>query len=393
VAHGTSARDERAYWDAGSAAPLLPAAREALLAALDDGWADPRRLHSEGRHARALLDGAREAVAAALGARTEEVTFAPNHTAALHAAVLGTMRGRRRTGAGAVHSAVEHSGVLHAVAFATAGEGPSTSVPVDGAGRVDSEAFADAVHQPGVALAALQQANGEVGTTQPVEEAYAATRAAGVPLLVDAGAAVGHLPTPPLWDLLVASAHAWGGPPGVGVLAVRAGVRWSSPWPEDESELGRHPGEVAVPSVLAAAVSLQVAMADQKAEDARRRAVVDELRRRVAELVPDVEVVGDAVDRLPHVLTFSCLYADGEALVGELDRLGFAVGSGSACTSSTLEPSHVLAAMGVLTHGNVRVALPAGTAPGLLEQQAERFLSVLPGAVQRVRELLGTAEL
>jgi cysteine desulfurase len=99
--------------------------------------------------------------------------------------------------------------------------------------------------------------------------------------------------------------------------------------------------------------------------------------------------VGDPDDRLPHVVTFSCLYVDGEALVTELDRAGFAVGSGSACTSSTLEPSHVLAAMGVLTHGNVRVALDRSTT----EDDVERFLAVLPGAVRRVRDVLGVSGL
>jgi cysteine desulfurase len=179
----------------------------------------------------------------------------------------------------------------------------------------------------------------------------------------------------------------------VGVLAVRAGVRWRSPWPEDEAELGRQPGGVAVPAALAAAASLQAVLATRDAEDARRRALVQRVREAVAAGVPDVEVVGDPDRRLPHLLTFSCLYVDGEALVTELDRAGIAVGSGSACTASTLEPSHVLAAMGVLTHGNVRVGLPAGRPEGALEADVERFLAVLPDAVARVRALLGTTGL
>ena len=189
--------------------------------------------------------------------------------------------------------------------------------------------------------------------------------------------------------MLVADSHAWGGPAGIGVLVVRAGVRFTSPWPPDEHELGRTPGGVSVPAALACAAVLVEVSRTRAAEDARRRALVDRLRAAVPALVPDVEVVGDPADRLPHVLTFSCLFADGEALVSELDRAGFAVGSGSACTASTLEPSHVLAAMGVLTHGNVRLALPAGTTPGVLEQDVDRFLVELPAAVERVRAMLG----
>ena len=117
--------------------------------------------------------------------------------------------------------------------------------------------------------------------------------------------------------------------------------------------------------------------------------LVDRIRQRVPALVPDVEVVGDPVHRLPHLVTFSCLYLDGETLVTELDRAGFAVNSGSSCTSSTLRPSHVLAAMGVLTHGNVRVSLPLGTT----EAEVDRFLDMLPGVVAELREKAGVSKL
>ncbi|WP_261376364.1 aminotransferase class V-fold PLP-dependent enzyme, partial [Isoptericola variabilis] len=247
-------------------------------------------------------------------------------------------------------------------------------------------AMSDAVAAPGVALAALQHANGEVGTLQPVEEVHAAARAAGVPLLVDAGASLGHAEVSPAWDLLAADPADWGAPAGVGVLAARGRVRLVPPGPEDPDPWA--PGGVSVPAALAAAVALQAVTADRQAEDARRRALVDRVRAAVA-AIPDVEVVGDPRDRLPHVVTFSFLYVDGEALLTELDRAGIAVGSGSACTASTLEPSHVLAAMGVLTHGNVRVALDRSTT----EHDVDRLLEVLPGAVERVREMLGVGGL
>ncbi len=378
---------DRLYLDAGGRAPVNAVAREAYAAAWAEGWADPRRLHTEGRRARLLLDGARESVAASLGARTEEVVFAPSFTTAVHHAVLGVAEGRRRAGRRIVASAVERAAVLQAARRVVGrhSDGRLHLVPVDQAGRVAADAAVEALSSPGCALAAVQHANGEVGTLQPVEEIHPAARRAGVPLLVDAGASLGHVEVPGTWDLLVADPGDWGGPDGVGVLAVRPRVRWAQEWPEDEAEGGWFPGGVAVPAALAAAASLAAVLSDRRDTDARRRRAVERLRARVSAEVPDVRVVGDAVDRLPHVVTFSCLYVDGEALVGELDRLGFAVGSGSACTSSTLEPSHVLGAMGALTHGNVRVVLPAASGT----EDVDRFCDALPGAVARVRASLG----
>jgi cysteine desulfurase len=368
------------------------ATRAAFAQALDDGWADPRRLHAEGRRARALLDGARASIAELLGARTEEVFLSGSLTTALHAAVLGVARGRRRAGGDVVVSAVERSAVLAAAAFVatqpSTHPGRCVTIGVDVAGRVDPAAMIHAVAAPGVALAALQHANGEVGTMQPVAQVAQAARRAGVPLLVDAGSSAGHVEIPDTWDVLAADPGDWGGPGGLGVLVVRPRVRWAPQWPEDDEDAW-FPGGVSVPAALAAAVALEHAVAQRAASAARRRVLVDRIRRAVTASVPDVEVAGDAVDRLPHVVTFSCLYVDGEALAGELDRLGFAVGSGSACTSSTLEPSHVLAAMGVLTHGNVRLTLAAD----VTDDDVDRFLAALPPAVRRVRDLLGASDL
>ncbi|MFE5308225.1 cysteine desulfurase family protein [Isoptericola sp. NPDC056605] len=376
------------HLDNGGGAPLHPLARQALLQALEDGWADPHRLHTEGRRAARLLDGAREAVAAVLGARTEEVRFTASHASALRDALLGTAQAQRRAGGDVVVGATERAAVLHAAAAAAAGaqEGERVVVDVDRLGRVDAATFAERVARPGVALAALQHANGEVGTRQPLAVVHDAARAAGVPLLVDAGASLGHDVVPDSWDLLAAHPPDWGGPAGVGVLAVRQRVRAVPPGPEDADPWA--PGGVSVPAAFAAAVALQATTADRAAQDERRRLLTARVRAAAA-AVPDVEVVGDPDDRLPHVVTFSCLYVDGEALVTELDRAGFAVGSGSACTASTLEPSHVLAAMGVLTHGNVRIALDRSTTG----DDVDRFLAVLPGAVRRVRDMLGVAGL
>ncbi|WP_193609345.1 aminotransferase class V-fold PLP-dependent enzyme [Nocardioides lijunqiniae] len=365
------------YLDSASAEPLHPAARDTLLAALDQGYADPRRLHRPGRNARLLLDNARAVVADALGVRPDEVTFTSSGTEAVHRGLLGLHRARARVSDRIVHSAVEHSAVLHAADWAP---GETVSAPVDALGRVHVDELVSA--SEGAAVVALQAANHEVGTLQPVGEV--AERLQGVPLFVDACAAAGRVALPTGWSAAAASAHKWGGPAGVGVLLVRKGARWTSPFPRDDRVDDRASGFENVPAALAAAAALQAVVSEREQTLARQASLVDRVRAAVLE-IPDTDVVGDPVDRLPHLVTFSFLYVDGEALVHALGRHGFGVASGSACTASTLEPSHVLAAMGALTHGNVRLSLARDTSP----EEVERFLAVLPGAVAEIRADVG----
>lgn len=376
-----------AYFDAASTEPLHPQAREALLAAIDVGWADPARLYGQARRAHLLLEQARTEVAEALGARPDEVSFTASGTQAVHLGVAGTLHGRRRAGRHLVTSAVEHSSVLHAAGVHEREGGSVETVGVALTGRVDLAAFTAAVQAEGTALACLQTANHEVGTLQPVAEAAATCAEVGVPLLVDAAQTAGRLPVPAGWSVLTASAHKWGGPAGVGVLAVRKGTRFRSPLPEDERERRRVPGFENVPAIVAAAAALRAMRADAAQENARLSVLVDRIRQEVPKILPDVEVIGEPVERAPHIVTFSCMYVDGEVLLTELDKLGFAVSSGSSCTASTLRPSHVLEAMGVLTHGNVRVSLPRGASAA----EVERFLAVLPDVVRRIRQDAGVA--
>jgi cysteine desulfurase len=367
-----------AYLDGASSEPLHPAARETLLAALEQGYADPRRLHGPARTARLLLDNARAVVAECLGVRPDEVTFTPSGTHAVHLGVLGLLAGRVRSGNRLVVSAVEHSAVLHAGRWHQARGGELVTVPVDSSGRVSP---ADVVAAGPAAVVAVQSANHEVGTVQPVAEVAAGSEA---PVFTDACASAGRLPLPDGWAAAAASAHKWGGPAGVGVLLVRKGARWRNPFPADDRADERGTGFENVPGALAAAAALRATLDEAAVLGARQRALIDRVRA-AAGAIPDTEVVGDPVDRLPQLVTFSCLYVDGEALVTELDRLGFGVASGSACTASTLEPSHVLAAMGALTHGNVRVSLTRDTT----EEQVAGLCRVLPDVVARLRREVG----
>jgi cysteine desulfurase len=381
------------YFDAASGAPLHPVARQALLASLDEGWADPARLYREGRRARLLLDAAREAAAEAVGCRPDELIFTPSGTRSVHEGLAGALAGRRRAGRRLLVSAVEHSSVLHSAAAHERDGGVVDEIGVRRTGAVDAAEYA-ADLRPDTAVAALQSANHEVGTVQPVEEVAEACRAAGVPLFVDAAQSLPWGPVPGPWSILAGSAHKWGGPAGVGLLVVRKGVRFAPQGPSDERESGRSPGFENIPAIVAAAASLRAVRAETGAADngvadageaGRLRELTARIRARVPELVPDVEVVGDPETRLPHLVTFSCLYVDGESLLHGLDRAGFSVSSGSSCTSSTLTPSHVLRAMGVVSEGNVRVSLPTGVDAA----EVDRFLTVLPGVVREVRDRLG----
>jgi len=348
-------------------------------------------LHREGRRAQLLLDEARESVAAELGCRPDELSFTSSGTQAVHLAVLGAVQARQSSARGPGHlvaSAVEHSSVLNAADWLERRTGADVTIaPVDAMGRVNMTEFAAAAKRERTLLACLQTANHEVGTIQPVEDVAAECQRLHVPLLVDAGASAGRLPVPDGWQLLAASARKWGGPPGVGVLAVRKGTRWREPLPADDRENRRVPGFPNVPGVLAAASALISVREERGSTNPALRALVDRIRAVVPQTVPDSAVYGDPDNRLPHIVTFSCLYVDGETLVTELDKAGFSVSSGSACVADTRQPSHVLAAMGALTHGNVRVSLPRDVS----EQSVEEFLGVLPRIVAKVRDTVRAA--
>jgi cysteine desulfurase len=374
---------------------MLPAARATLMAAIEAGWADPRRLYAEGRAARALLDRAREVIADGLGVRPPEVSFMPGGPAAIRAGLEGLLYAGRRRGARVVATAVEHSAILTTGHYyAAQAQDPSlfAEVTVDGVGRVDLSALEQAVAVPGTVVAAVQSANGEIGTRQPLRRAHELCRARGIPLLVDAMASLGRDPNPSHFDVMAGDARSWGGPAGLGVLVVPERTRWQRPGPVSEIEHGRTDVDPVVAIALAAAEAWHQNEATMLDEAARSSAIIGRLRAAVSNL-GDVEVVGDPEDCLPHVLTFSLLYVDGEALATELDRRGYAVGSGSACTSSTLQPSHVLAATGVLTHGNVRITLPLRAIAPNLDNDVDRFIDELPAAVAAIRAHLGASGL
>ncbi|MGN6722979.1 MAG: cysteine desulfurase family protein [Marmoricola sp.] len=362
------------YLDTASGSPLHPAAAEILQRATAAAFADPRRLHDDARRARLLLDNARASVAETLDVRSDEVIFVPSGTHACHLGLLGLINPTRPS-AHVVVSSVEHSAVLHAAQWHERRGGVVTQLPVN------AEGVADLTPLPADAsVVALQSANHEVGTRQPVAALRAATDAA---IFVDACASGGRDALPTEWDAMALSAHKWGGPAGVGILLVRRGTPWWNPFPGDDRADERAVGFENIPGALASAAALR-AMTDDVAGQEHQRRLVARIRSEVAK-IPDIDVVGASEDRLPHLVTFSCLYLDGESLVGELNQRGFAVASGSACTASSLEPSHVLAAMGALTHGNVRVSLEATTT----DEEVDRFLTVLPQVVGKLRAEAG----
>lgn len=361
--------------------PLHPAARETLLAAVDAGWADPRRLYAEGRQARALLDQAREILADGIGVRPAELSLHPSGPDALAAALEGLLHARRRRGRRLLAGAVEHSVVLN-VGQARAALDPGDAlsiVPVDRDGAIHPTAWAAEIEAGGVSVACLQHANGEVGTLQPLEEAYAVARSAGVPLLCDAQASLGRVASPSAADVVVGSAASFAGPPSVGLLAVREGTRFALPGRRREAEHGRAESDPWVPLALAAAEAWRQVAAERERESQEAAALIERLRQRLGR-IESVVVVGHPDNRLPHILTASALYVDGETVVHALAREGLLVASGSACTASTLEPSHVLAAMGVLTQGNVRITLPLAAVAPEREIAVER----LPAALDEV---------
>jgi cysteine desulfurase len=284
------------------------------------------------------------------------------------------VRGSPRAGAPIVASPVERLSLLRTLDALDA-QAPVHILAVNADGLVDT---ADPVLRAPASVVALQAANREIGTKQPVSEVDGVQ----APLLVDATAVRRLADLPRRWDTIVIEPSSWGGPPGVAVVACRSSVRWVPEAPASTTE--RFPGRVAVPLAAAAAMSLPVSGA-RDAEELRIAELADHLAARLQSEVPHVQRLGSATHRLGHIVSLSMLYVQAEHLVDGLARQGFSVHSGSACTSDTKRPSHVLSAIGALTHGNLRISLP----PGCPRAEVDALATAVAGLVRAQRNEAG----
>jgi cysteine desulfurase len=381
----------RRYLDHASVWPLRPEARQAWQDASTVAGADASRRHREGRAARDLLDRATATVAAAVGADHRSLVWTSGGTEAVHLAVLGAARAAERRGERRRHlvvSAVEHSSVLRACERLRDEHGYELDVArVDGAGLVDPDEVAALVRDDTLAVH-LQHANHEVGAIQPTHEVAGHCRDRGALLHVDACQTVGQLGLTLEQlgaDLLSASAAKFGGPLGTGFLALGPRGRVAPLLEGDDRQRRHRAGLEDVPSIAAAAVALEVARAAMQTERSARELVRRHLRGRLPELVDDLAIHGPLADAHPGIVAASALYVDGEALVTWLDDAGFAVHSGSSCASTSGEPSHVLVAMGALTHGHVRISI----GPETTIDDADAFLDAYAATVRTLRATTG----
>jgi cysteine desulfurase len=377
----------RHYLDHASTTPIRPEVLQAMAqwleeAAGPDGVGDPGRLHEEGRRARVAVESAREMVADFLGADPSRVIFTSSATEAANAAIFGAAS--LRAGAPLVCAGVEHSCVREACNRA----GPVLQSPVDAFGRLDVERLTELVEGERPSLVNCQFANHEVGTMQPVAEVVAVCRQGGAAVHCDAAAAVGHLPVSFRQlgvDLMSVSAHKLGGPPGIGALVVRRGVRLAPLLVGGSEERARRAGAENVLGIVGFAAACEALAAGALVLEEPR--AMEQTRRlcSAATSVPGVEVLGDADRCLPHIVCFSVAGVLGEAVLLSLDRAGIAAHSGSACSSEVLEPSPVLAAMGVDPDRSLRLSVGWSTT----EEDVAAFAAAFPAAVGHLRSLAG----
>lgn len=382
------------YLDHAATTPLREEAREALVETLASVPGNPSSPHRWGREAKMKLEEARERLAAVLGAQRREVVFTAGGTVADNLAILGRWRAAgSHGGPGAVVvSAVEHQAVLSA-ARAAGREGAELIIlGVDGEGRLLLESLDEGLAaRP--SIVSVMWGNNEVGTLQPVSEVAERCREAGVVFHTDAVQALGKVEVRVDrvgCDLLAVSAHKVGGPKGVGALYVREGVELHPLTFGGGQERGYHPGTEDVAGAVAFAVAAELAERERESEALRLERLRDRLQAALVAGLPDLIVNGRGAPRLFHILNVSVPVpgVDVDMLVPALDLEGLAVSSGSACQSGTVEPSHVLVAMGRDPRRDgapIRLSLGRTTTERDVEQAAERFIRV----VARVRELAG----
>jgi cysteine desulfurase len=381
----------RIYLDYNATAPVFAEVVEAVSAALRDCPGNASSIHAFGQRAKALLDEARTAVASLVGGDPSEVIFTSGGTEADNLAVRGVAEsGRDGAKRPIITTAVEHEAVLNSVKRLGRQGWPVTILPVGPSGIVTGDALAeafDAYRDERPALVSVMLVNNELGTLQPVQELAALAHARGAAFHSDAVQAVGRVPVSVRdlgVDLLSIAGHKFGAPKGVGALWVRRGFPLQPQAIGGRQERGRRAGTENTTAIEGLRVAAARAVNQMPAEAVRQAVLRDRLERGILETVPGTIVNGDAAARVPNTTNISFDGVEGESLVIALDLEGIAVSTGSACSSGTLEPSHVLRALG-LPPWRVESAVRFSLGPGTTDADIDRVLEVVPALVSRLR--------
>ena len=375
------------YLDNNATTRVAPEVVEAMLPYLKDFYGNPSSMYEFARQAETEIERARTALAALLGADPREIVFTSCGTESDNTAIWAALRAnpdKRHI----ITTRVEHAAVKNLGTFLAKNGYRVTFVPVDGKGRLDQDYLLDHLSDD-TAIVSVMWANNETGVIFPVEEIAAQVREKGVVFHTDAVQAVGKIPIDlgqNAIDMLALSGHKLHGPKGIGALYVRKGTRFSPFLIGGHQEGGRRGGTENVASIAGLGRASELAAANMHEEIPRVRALRDALETGILERVPNAIVNGDRDNRLPNTANISFEYIEGESILLMLDALGICASSGSACTSGSLEPSHVLRAMGVpftAAHGSIRFSLSTFNT----REEIDHVVEHLPAVVERLREL------
>lgn len=380
---------QRVYLDNAATTMVRQEVMDAMIPAFTTYYGNPSSLHEFARDAGKLVDEARAKVAAAIGAKPDEIVFTGGGSESDNMVLRGVAAASKKKGKHIITSAVEHHAVLYTLqAMEREGVAELTILPVDEYGLVTPEQVKDAIRDDTV-LVSIMFANNEVGTIMPVAEIGKVCREKGVLFHTDAVQAVGHVPinvTEMNIDMLSMSAHKFHGPKGIGALYIKKGVRVPALIIGGGQEKKRRAGTENVPGIVGMGRALELAVEHMEANALRDGALRDKLMKGIPAAIPEVKLNGHPTKRLPNNVNFSIRYIEGESILLMLDINGIAASSGSACTSGSLDPSHVLLAMGLpheIAHGSLRLTLSEFTT----EQEIDYVLDLLPQIVQRLRDM------
>ena len=375
------------YADHAATTSLSPKALAAMTPYFQQAYGNPSSLYAFGQQAKTDLDAARADIARCLNARPEEIFFTSGGTEADNWAVKGVAELRSGKGKHIISTAIEHHAILHSLQYLEKQGFQVTYLPVDGLGRVDPAAVKAAL-RPDTILISVMAANNEIGTIEPIAQIGAIAKEAGVLFHTDAVQAVGHIPVDvQAWgcDLLSLSGHKFHGPRGVGALYVRKGLRLPPLVHGGGQEKGRRSGTENVAGAAGMAAALVEAVERMPRESQRLAALRDRLIQGLTQ-IPCSRLTGDPADRLPGTASFVFEGAEGEALLLHLDAKGICASSGSACSSASLDPSHVLLSIGLphaVAHGSLRLSLGAENT----DEDVDYLLREVPAVVEYLRKM------